>query len=84
MIKMILAAVGLALSVLILITGHANAEARLDKGDNKVIYFNASGKKLTPLEANSSGEKGEVVLSCKQQDYICNERTGKCALKNAR
>lgn len=62
----------------------AHATARVVDGSNKTIYFSTAGKKLSPLEANRLGENNEPVLACKLQDYECNERTGKCALKNAK
>ena len=62
----------------------ADAEPRTIDGSNKTVYFDKTGKRLKPLEANKLGETGEEVYACKIQDYECNERTGKCALKNAR
>jgi hypothetical protein len=62
----------------------AHAEPRTIDGSNKTVYFDKTGKRLKPLEANKLGETGEEVYACKVQDYECNERTGKCALKNAR
>ena len=62
----------------------AHAKAQVVDGGNKTIYFDESGKRLTPLQANKLGEEEKTVYACKVQDYECNERTGKCALKNAR
>lgn len=73
------------LIVLVAVVGfNASAATYVDKGDNKTIFFSTSGKKLSPLEANKTAENGDSVLACKVQDYVCNERTGKCAMKNAK
>jgi len=68
----------------LLFASHAFAATYVDSGNNKTIFFDEAGKRLTPLEANKLGESGKTVLSCKTQDYVCNERTGKCAMKNSR
>ncbi len=85
MVRFIVGLIGVAIAGLLFLSGaHANAEMRMDGGDNKTIYFDQSGKKLSPIEANRKGQAGETILACKNQDYVCNERTGKCVLKNAR
>lgn len=83
MLRLILGALGIVLSALIFVA-HAHAETRVVDGSGRKVFFDKSGKKLTPLEANRKGEAGEEVLACQYQDYECNSRTGKCALKNAR
>lgn len=85
MLRLLFGLVCIAAAGLLLIGGaHAHAETRMDAGDNKTVYFDKGGKKLSPLEANRQGQAGETILACKVQDYVCNERTGKCTLKNAR
>ncbi len=70
--------------ILSLVPVSAHAAVSIDKGENKTVFVSKDGKILTPLEANHKAENNETVLACKVQDYVCNERTGKCAMKNAK
>lgn len=84
MFRLVIAIMGILLASLIVLTGHAHAAARVVDGNNKKIFFTKDGKKINALEANKLAESNEEVLACQYQDYECNERTGKCSMKNSR
>jgi hypothetical protein len=61
--------------------------ARLDSGDIKTIYVEAkTGKRLDAVEAFKRGMNADAdeILACKPVEMVCNQRTGKCNLKNAK
>lgn len=62
---------------------YANA-SRSESGNNKVVYFDKSGKKISPIEADRLASQDEAVLGCEPMEKVCNERTGKCPLKKVK
>lgn len=59
--------------------------SRSDKGDSKVTYIKVeTGKQLSAIEADRATTLDEAVLACKLVEKVCNERTGKCSVKNVK
>ncbi len=63
-------------------TAHA---VRLDTGNNTMIYIDLkSGKQISAVEADRTATLDGEVLGCKPMEKVCNQRTGKCTLKNVK
>lgn len=56
----------------------------IDSGDNKNIFFDDSGKKLTPLEAYKEAMADKKVLQCSYVEAVGNSRSGKVTLKKVK
>lgn len=73
----------LILMVLTAIGTSASAMS-IDTGDNKNIFFNEAGKKLSPLEAYKEAMADRKVLQCSYVEAVGNSRTGKVTLKKVK
>jgi hypothetical protein len=76
--------ISLVLAVVIasLFINNAHASRMENAGDNKTIYISLdSGKQINAIEADRLTSLDKQVLSCKQVEKVCSERTGKCSIK---
>ena len=71
------------MSLIVLVAVNANAMS-IDSGDNKNIYFDESGKKLSPLDAYKTAMADKKVLQCSYVEAVGNSRTGKVTLKKVK
>lgn len=59
--------------------------SRSDKGDSKITYIEVeTGKQLSAIEADRATTMDKAVVSCRPVEKVCNERTGKCTIKNVK
>lgn len=56
----------------------------IDSGENKNVYFDEAGKKLTPLEAYQQAMADKKVLQCSYVEAVGNSKTGKVTLKKVK
>lgn len=57
---------------------------KIDSGDNKQVFFDESGKQLSPLEAYKAAMNDKKVLQCSYVEAVGNSRSGKVNLKKVR
>ncbi len=83
----VLASIGIVGAILMGARAHA---AHTVSGNNSTVYIDIkTGKQVSAVEADriatlAGPDSPPAVMGCKPMDKECNERTGKCTLKNVK